>query len=590
MKNILKKIIVILVMIFFNIVCIRALPSTLGPIKQVGSKVMDNCGGESCYGLALKVSSSTAVICTEYNKPTPAAASATCTMNNDWDEKVRYGVAAIISKASSNISASSITNQYFAAEMAINRFLSNKSAGGASIAGTALSSTYKSLYIDYLDTANAAYDSYATDSNISITLSTSSLTFTKNGDNYESNNVTVSGVSNYSVSTNLGTVSKSGQTFKVVVPASSVSSTKSIEVTVSASKTLNQARNYSCGSNYQTITPVALDTVTKSASKSISGTITPKAKLTINKLDQDNNHLSGATIKVTGPNNYSNTFTTVGRPIVLENLEYGLYTITEIKAPAGYVVASPKTVTLSSSNLTSTVTLTDKKNKIIISKLDVTGKKELPGATLQVQDENGKILHEWISTSTPYVIEGIGIGKYYLIETIAPTGYVLSNEKIEFIVTEKTIEERIEMSNKLNIVKISKLSAVNKKELPGATLEIQDEQGNIVKYCIDEAGNTNTECKWVSTDKPYEIEGLPTGKYYLVETISPKGYELNKEKVLFEVKDGVSVTEVVMENQLEVEVPSTLSSRSALLLTIAMFDIALGIGIVTYVKKNKIKE
>ena len=53
--------------------------------------------------------------------------------------------------------------------------------------------------------------------------------------------------------------------------------------------------------------------------------------------------------------------------------------------------------------------------------------------------------------------------------------------------------------------------------------------------------------------------------------------------------DG-KITEVIMENALEVEVPDTLSSRSVLLLFIGMFDIALGIGILLYVKKNKATE
>ena len=37
-------------------------------------------------------------------------------------------------------------------------------------------------------------------------------------------------------------------------------------------------------------------------------------------------------------------------------------------------------------------------------------------------------------------------------------------------------------------------------------------------------------------------------------------------------------------------VPNTFSMKSAMLLAIAMFDIALGIGIFTYVKKNKAKK
>lgn len=149
----------------------------------------------------------------------------------------------------------------------------------------------------------------------------------------------------------------------------------------------------------------------------------------------------------------------------------------------------------------------------------------------------------------------------------------------------KTISGKI-VANSVTIKKVDS----NNNYLKGATLEIQDENGNIVNYCQDENGNNNAICRWVSTDKPYEIEDLPIGKYYLVETIAPEGYELNKEKVLFEIKGDGTITDVVMKNQLYVEVPDTLSARSSLLLAIAMFDIALGIGIITYVKKNKIKE
>ena len=45
-----------------------------------------------------------------------------------------------------------------------------------------------------------------------------------------------------------------------------------------------------------------------------------------------------------------------------------------------------------------------------------------------------------------------------------------------------------------------------------------------------------------------------------------------------------------MTNHIDVSVPNTGASRSALLLSIAMFDIAIGIGIFTYVKKNKVEE
>ena len=75
-----------------------------------------------------------------------------------------------------------------------------------------------------------------------------------------------------------------------------------------------------------------------------------------------------------------------------------------------------------------------------------------------------------------------------------------------------------------------------------------------------------------------------------METKAPKGFVLNKEKVKFTVDGKTPITYVQMENELEVEVPDTLSSRSVLLIAISMFDIALGIGIISYVKKNKYQE
>lgn len=588
MRKSIKIFVLIIFTIFLGVNCVKAISNTLGPIRQVGSNVMDACGYEKCYGMPLKAAGSFPVICTEYKKAVPAGV--TCTLSAGWNEKVRYGVAAVINSASSDINATAITNQYFAAELAINRFLNDKGETGAPITGSSLSSTYRTLYDNYLSIANAAYDSYDSDSSVNITLSSTSLTFTLNGSNYESNSITVSGVDSYNVTTNVGSVSKTGNSFKVVVPASALNANTTVTATVTSSKSLNQARNYDCGEGYQTLTPLTLDTVIKTASKALSGTIIPKAKIIINKVDSENKPLSGAKIQITGPNNYSKTFTTNGESIVLENLEFGSYTITEIEAPTGYVVAASKTVTLSDTNLTSTVTLTDKKNKVIISKLDITGKKELPGATLQVQDEDGKTLYEWISTTTPYVIEGLSSGTYYLIETQAPTGYVINQEKIRFVITDKTVEEKVEMTNKLNVVKISKLNSVDKQLLPGATLQIEDAEGNIVKYCTDEKGNKGAECKWTSTDKMYEIEGMPIGTYYLVETSSPEGFELNSNKIEFVIDSKDEVIEVIMENQLEVKVPDTLSSKSTLLLAIAMFDIALGIGIITYVKKNKVEE
>ena len=155
---------------------------------------------------------------------------------------------------------------------------------------------------------------------------------------------------------------------------------------------------------------------------------------------------------------------------------------------------------------------------------------------------------------------------------------------------EKTVSDTITITGLIgtpNTLTVTKLSDADKKPLAGAKLEILDSEKKSIS-CTFADGKTVDKCEWVSEKDPKVIVGLSAGNYYLQEVEAPKGFELNKEPVEFEVKNENKSVEMV--NVLKVEVPDTLSPMSALLIAIAMFDIALGIGIITYVKKNKVTE
>ena len=111
-------------------------------------------------------------------------------------------------------------------------------------------------------------------------------------------------------------------------------------------------------------------------------------------------------------------------------------------------------------------------------------------------------------------------GKYIIEEIRAPLGYYVNEEPMEVTFTYDGQTVRILEStctDKPTEMWVSKRDLTNDEELPGATLTIQDMDGNIVE-------------SWVSTDTPHRVTGLHLGDAYtLTETRPADGYALADE-------------------------------------------------------------
>ena len=237
---------------------------------------------------------------------------------------------------------------------------------------------------------------------------------------------------------------------------------------------------------------------------------------------------------------------------VFDEIPYGEYIIHEIEAPTGYILSNKSyPVSISEDGDVIEITAENKPITVKISKRDIYGN-ELKGAKMQIIDSEDNVVDEWVSDGTNHVVTELPAGEYTLKEIAAPDGYVIANdirftvdvygnvtvENVEATVTSENGNPLIVMVDDTTKVQISKQDITTGEELPGATLQIIDEDGNVVE-------------EWVYTDEAHFIEGkLIAGKEYtLRETIAPDGYEIANE-IKFTVNEDGSVTEVVMYDEL----------------------------------------
>ena len=240
-------------------------------------------------------------------------------------------------------------------------------------------------------------------------------------------------------------------------------------------------------------------------------------------------------------------------------LPLGSYHIAETKPPYGYAGTDATfDVTLAWDNQTQEIVATDavefhnerEKAKVGIYKTDLESGKYLAGAVFNlytaddIYDADGSLVFaagELVATSPETNADGAtyfdcdipirgeqygssthkdaatNSGRYIVKELRAPLGYYVNEEPMEVTFTYDGQSVQVLESictDKPTKMWVSKRDLTNDEELPGATLSIQDMDGNIVE-------------SWVSTDTPHRVTGLHLGDAYtLTETRPADGYAL----------------------------------------------------------------
>ena len=138
--------------------------------------------------------------------------------------------------------------------------------------------------------------------------------------------------------------------------------------------------------------------------------------------------------------------------------------------------------------------------RTVVSKKSVTGEDELPGATLRVYDADGELVEEWVSGEEPHELTLLP-GAYTLHEEMAPDGYLVASD-VAFEVVEGIPVTKVEMVDDHTRVEAWKVDAANGEPLAGATMQVVDEEGEVVE-------------EWVSDGEPHLIEALAPGDYLL---------------------------------------------------------------------------
>ncbi len=238
-------------------------------------------------------------------------------------------------------------------------------------------------------------------------------------------------------------------------------------------------------------------------------------------------------------------------PHVMKELVAGkTYELIETKPADGYVTAEGIRFTVEDTAEIQKHKMQDDVTKVKISKTDITGSQEVPGAKLTILDENDQVVERWTSGEEPHYVEKLPVGSYTLREERAPKGYVLT-EDVAFTVFDTGEIQSVIMKDDTAKGKVilNKTDQETGKPIKGVEFELRDKKGRVLETLkTDAAGHAESGLYEIASyeDGVYG-EAIP---YYLVETKTVDGYQLDEKEyeIIFAYAgQGTPIIEVKLE-------------------------------------------
>ena len=270
-----------------------------------------------------------------------------------------------------------------------------------------------------------------------------------------------------------------------------------------------------------------------------------KGKLAVKKIDEHTGEgLAGVVYEVKDSDGKPVCTLTTNRVGYAESdyLPAGNYYLKEIEAPAGYIISDEVysvTITMGNSEPV-VIQITNRKNEVIISKLDIANTEPLAGAAFSIYDASGELFASGVTDENGEIrLSGLPAGRYTFVETAAPSGFILSEHIYEFSVDEHgNIIGSTAAYNEPTALIIEKIDVSTGKPLADVEFKLLNSKGEVVKTKMTAEGfripdEKGDETFRVDSTGHMEFRYLPIGTYAIVE-VTPVGFIPN-DKVSVEI-------------------------------------------------------